>query len=148
MNLSCVFGSVLESMLLAAPSKNLFQQTAKSKFNLQIDFCEIERVGTSPCNRARSERFRQSGLTQDSIGGVSARNADRHGKISFGNRAVPDFVTAAPLPDQRAAGGAQQIPQRAIELRRHSACGRFGFAQRGNLQEQRFRSNIGMIVRQ
>jgi len=28
LNLSCVFGSVLESMLLADPSKNLFQQTA------------------------------------------------------------------------------------------------------------------------
>jgi hypothetical protein len=29
LNLSCVLGSVLESMLLSAPSKNLFQQTAR-----------------------------------------------------------------------------------------------------------------------
>src|ERR1700693_3481067 len=32
LTLSCVFGSVLESMLLADPSKNLFQQTASLLF--------------------------------------------------------------------------------------------------------------------
>jgi hypothetical protein len=73
--------------------------------------------------------------TQKRAGGVSAGNADGHGEVSLRDWAVPDFVTAAPLPDQRATGGAQQVPQRAIELRRHSAGSRFGFAQRGDLQE-------------
>ena len=95
-----------------------------------------------------SKRLGQTGLSQDSVGGMTTGNADRHSKIPLRDRAMPDFVTTASLPDQRAAGGPQQIPQGAIELRRHSACGRFGFAQRGDLQEQRFRSNVGMIVRQ
>ena len=57
-------------------------------------------------------------------------------------------LAASPLPDQRAAGSAQQIPQRAIEPRRHSARGRFGFAQRGDLQEQLIGCDIGVIVGQ
>lgn len=79
---------------------------------------------------------------------MTAGNADGHGEIPLRDRAVPDFVTAAPLPDHRAACGAQQIAQLAVELRRHSARGRPSFAQRGDLQEQRFRSNIRVIVRQ
>ncbi len=93
-----------------------------------------------------SKRLRQSGLSQDRVGGVAAGDADGHGKIPLRDRAMPDFVAATSLPDQRAAGGAQQIPQGAIELRRHSARGRFGFAQRSDLQKQRFRSDVGVIV--
>jgi hypothetical protein len=40
------------------------------------------------------------------------------------------------LPHEDAAGVAQQVPQRAVELRRHSDRSRFGFAQCGDLQEQ------------
>jgi hypothetical protein len=90
----------------------------------------------------------QSGLTLDGVGGVTAGNADRHCKVSLRDGAVPDFVAAASLPDQRAAGGAQQIPQRPIELRSHSARDRVCFAQRGDLEEQRFRRDIRVIVRQ
>jgi hypothetical protein len=43
------------------------------------------------------------------VGRVAAGNADRHGDISLGDRAVPDFVAALALPDLRAAGGAQQV---------------------------------------
>jgi hypothetical protein len=46
------------------------------------------------------------------------------------------LVAAAALPHEDAAGVAQQVPQRAVELRRHSDRSRFGFAQCGDLQEQ------------
>jgi hypothetical protein len=32
---------------------------------------------------------------------------------------MPDFVTAATLPNERAAGGSEQVSKSAIELRRH-----------------------------
>ena len=58
------------------------------------------------------------------------------------------LVATTSLPDEGAAGGAQQVPQRAVELRRHSDRGRFGFAQCGDLQEQRSGIDVRMIVRQ
>ena len=45
--------------------------------------------------------------------GVPTGNADGHREIPLCDRAVPDFVTAAPLPNQHAAGGAQQLSQLA-----------------------------------
>jgi hypothetical protein len=45
-------------------------------------------------------------------------------------------MAALALPDQSAAGGAQQVAQGPIELRGHSGRGGLGFAQRGDLQEQ------------
>lgn len=81
-----------------------------------------------PSRPTGSESLRQSSLTQDRIGSVAARDADWYREVTLGDRTVPNFVAAASLPDHRAAGGAQQIPQFAIELRRHSACDRFGFA--------------------
>jgi hypothetical protein len=42
----------------------------------------------------------------EGIGGVSARDADRHGKIPLGDGTVPDFVTAPALPDENAIGRA------------------------------------------
>jgi hypothetical protein len=77
---------------------------------------------------ANSERLGKSGLTQDSVRGVTAGNADRYREVSLRDRAVSDFVAASALPNQSTTCGAQQIPQRAIELRRHSARSRFGFA--------------------
>ncbi len=66
-----------------------------------------------------SEGFRQSGLTQNSIRSVPAWNAIWHGEIAIGDWAVPDLVAAFDLTDHRAAGGAREISQRAVELRRH-----------------------------
>lgn len=79
---------------------------------------------------------------------MATRNADRHREVSPGERAALDLVAAAALPHEGAAGGAQQVPQRAVELRRHSDHGRFGFAQCGDLQEQRSGIDPRMIVRQ
>ena len=70
-------------------------------------------------------------LAQYRIVGVTTRNADRHGKITFGDRTVPDFVTALALPDQRAAGVAQGL----VELRRHLRRSRFSFAQCSDLKK-------------
>lgn len=86
--------------------------------------------------RAGSERLGQSRLAQNGVGGVAARDADGHREIPLGDRAVPDFVAALALPDERAARFTQQIAQRPIELRRHSGCRRLGFAQSGDLQKQ------------
>ena len=71
--------------------------------------------------RKNSERLRQSGLAQNGVGGVAARDADRHREVSSGDRAVPDFVAALALSNHGAAGSAQQVPQRPVKLRRHSA---------------------------
>jgi hypothetical protein len=57
-------------------------------------------------------------------------------------------VAALSLANERAARGAQQVAQGPIELRRHSGSGRFGFAQRGDLQEQLARIDLGIIVGQ
>ena len=94
----------------------------------------------------RSERFGQASLTQNRVGGVAAGNPDRNRKVSLCDRAVPDFVAASPLPDEPAAGRAQQLPQGSVELRRHSADSRLGFAQGSDLQEQIARIDIGVIV--
>ena len=79
----------------------------------------VERPGCFVVWASAQKDYRQAGLTQDGVGGVAARNADGHRKISLRDRAVPDLVAAAPLSDQRTTGRAQQITQRAIELRRH-----------------------------
>jgi len=73
---------------------------------------------------------------------------DRHRKAALGDRAVPDFMAAAALADQGAASGAQQVAQCTVELWRHSGCNGLGFAQRSNLQEQRARIDVRVIVRQ
>jgi hypothetical protein len=57
-------------------------------------------------------------------------------------------MAAFALSDQGAACGAQQFPQRAVELRRHSCSREFGFAKRGNLEKQGSRINVWMIVGQ
>src|SRR5665213_1532944 len=64
-----------------------------------------------------SKGLRQSGLTEDCIGGVTARDSERHWKISLRYRAVPDFVTALPLTHQRAAGCTQQVTQGAVAIK-------------------------------
>ena len=80
-----------------------------------------------------SERLGQARLTQDSIGGVTAGNTDGHSEIPLRDRAVPDFVAALALPDERASRRTQQLPQSAVELRSHSGGGRFGFPERCDL---------------
>jgi hypothetical protein len=40
LNLSCILGSVLESMLLMDPSKNLFQQTVRALLDLSDGLVE------------------------------------------------------------------------------------------------------------
>ncbi len=77
---------------------------------------------------ASSKRFGQARLAQNGICGVTTWNTDRHREIPLRDGTVPDFVTTTPLPNERATGGAQQVPQRAIKLRRHSTHNRFGFA--------------------
>jgi isochorismate hydrolase len=52
---------------------------------------------------AVSERLGQAGLTQDSIGGVSAGIPIGTAKVSPRDRAIPDFMAAAALADQAAA---------------------------------------------
>ncbi len=53
-----------------------------------------------------SKRLRQPSLAQDRVGGVATGNADWDGKIPLGDWAMPDFVAALALPDERAPGGA------------------------------------------
>ena len=59
---------------------------------------------------------------------MAAWDADRHREIPLGDRAALDFVAALALANKRAAGGAQQFSQRAVELRRHLRYGGLGFA--------------------
>ena len=121
--------------------------------------------------------FGQSGLPQDGVGGVAARDADRHGEIPLCDGAMPNFVAALALSDKNTARAAQQFAQGLVELRRHlehdseKACpgldpgwilvfgqnhaplntlrrGRFSFAQCSDLEEQRGRIDVRMIVRQ
>ena len=49
------------------------------------------------------------------------------------------------MPRHRGPNLISSRPIRTIEPRRHSARGRFSFAQRGDLQEQRFRRDIRMV---
>src|SRR5580765_7580673 len=60
-------------------------------------------------------------LAKDSVGSVTTRDADRDREVSLGDRAMPDFVTAAPLSDKPATGGSEQLAKGTIELRRHQA---------------------------
>jgi hypothetical protein len=58
-------------------------------------------------------------------------------------------ISWLPLPCRTSVQpAAQQITQRPVKLRRHSDRDRLGFAQGGDLQEQGFRIDAGMIVRQ
>jgi hypothetical protein len=98
--------------------------------------------------RFRLERFGESGLSQNRVGGVSAWYPDGNREVSCGYRTMPDFMAALTLPHKRAACGQQQFPEHPVELRRHSGGGQFGFAQRGDLEKDRGRIQIGMIVRQ
>lgn len=90
----------------------------------------------------------KASLTQDGIGSVPTGNANGHREISLGDRAVPDFVTALALPYHSTTRRSQKIPQRPVELRRHSSAQRLGFAQGGDLQKQISRVETRMIVRQ
>ena len=49
------------------------------------------------------------------------------------------------MPRHRGPNLISSRPIHTIELRRHSARGRFSFAQRGDLQEQRFRRDIKVV---
>jgi hypothetical protein len=55
----------------------------------------------------RSKRLRQTGLTQNCVCGVAARDADWYRKVSPRYRAVPDFMAALALTDQDASGGTE-----------------------------------------
>ena len=94
-----------------------------------------------------SERLGQPGLPENGVRGVTARDTDWHGEAAGRDWAAPDLVTALALPDQRAAGRAQEIAQPNIELRGHSSGERLGFAQRGKLKKDRSRFDAGVIVR-
>jgi hypothetical protein len=83
-----------------------------------------------------SKRLRQTGLAQNSVGGVAARDSNRHREISLGDRAMPNLVAALALPHHHAARGTQQVAQGSVELRRHLRRGGLCFTQRGDLQEQ------------
>src|SRR5580704_6803643 len=66
-----------------------------------------------------SKGFRQPCLPENGIGGVTARDADRDWKIALRDRAIPDFVAPFALAHERTTSRSQQIPQSAVELRRH-----------------------------
>ena len=71
--------------------------------------------------RRGSEGLGEAGLTQNGVGRVTARDTDRHGEASLRNRALPDYVAAASLADQRTTGFPKKLPEFPIELRRHQA---------------------------
>jgi hypothetical protein len=60
-------------------------------------------------------------LAQNGIGCVATWDADWDGKVSLRDRAVPDFVTAFALANQRTAGAPQKVAQRSVKLRGHHA---------------------------
>jgi hypothetical protein len=97
---------------------------------------------------ASSKSFWQADLTQDGIRRVTARYSNRHGKVSLGNWAAPDFMAAFALADHEATRTAQEIAQRFVKLRSHSGRGWFGLAQRRNLQKQICRIDVWVIVGQ
>jgi len=66
-------------------------------------------------------------------------------EISSRDRAVPDLMAAAALPNESAARRAQQLPQLAIKLRRHSGQRLLGFAQRSDLNEYRCRVHAFLL---
>ena len=78
--------------------------------------------------RLNSKCLWQARLPQDAVRRVAACNAERNRKVSLCNRAIPDFVTALALADQRAACRPKQLSQCAVELGRHSGGQRFCFA--------------------
>jgi hypothetical protein len=100
------------------------------------------------CQEPESKCFRQSGLAKNCVRGVAAWDADRHGEVPLGDRAVPDFVAAFALPHEHTTCIAQQIAQRTVELRSHSGGDRFGFFQRRDLKEQIGGIDAGVVVRQ
>jgi hypothetical protein len=60
---------------------------------------------------------------------MSARNPERDREISLGDWAVPDFVAALSLTNDRAPRGAKQLSESAVELWSHLDGSRFCFAQ-------------------
>jgi hypothetical protein len=94
-----------------------------------------------------SKRLRQTRLAKNGVRGVSARDSDRNGEISTGDRTAPDFMAASSLPDERTAGLSQQISQEAVERLRHSGRRGHRFAQGDDLDENRARFDVGVIVR-
>ncbi len=79
---------------------------------------------------------------------MAARNSNRHRKISPRYWTIPDFIAPLALASQSAFSGAQQLPERAIELRSHLGRDRFSVAQRSDLQVDRCRIDARMVVRQ
>jgi hypothetical protein len=96
---------------------------------------------------AGSERLRQPCLAKNGVRGVTAGYSDRHRKRPLGDRAVPDFVAAFPLPNKATSRGTQQVAKCAVKLGGHLGGGRLGFAQRRDLQIERSRIGVGVVVR-
>ncbi len=95
-----------------------------------------------------SECLWKASLTKNGICGVAARNVDWNGEVPVRDWAVPNLVTALALANQTATRQAEQIAQGAVKLWRDSSGSRFGFAQRGDLQEYRRRVDARVVVRQ
>lgn len=79
---------------------------------------------------------------------MAAYDTERHGKVSAGDGAAPDFVAALTLARERALRRAQKLAQRPVELRSHSGDRGLGFAQGGELQIERGGIDPGMVVGQ
>lgn len=95
----------------------------------------------------KSERLGQSGLAQDRIGGVAARNADRHRKFRpvIGLRQI----SWLPLPCRTSEQPALRSTRAStVKLRRHSRREWFGFAQLSDLKEEVGGIHTGMVVGQ
>ena len=59
---------------------------------------------TSPNKTSKQPRsFWQTSLSQNRIGGMSARDSNWHRKVRFGHQVVPNFVTTLALPDHLAS---------------------------------------------
>jgi len=63
--------------------------------------------------------LRKTRILENAIRGVSDHRILRHREFPIGDRAVPNFVRAFPLPKQRTSGGAQKPDKRWIEVCAH-----------------------------
>ena|SRR5579871_627614 len=105
--------------------------------------------GNDGTKKARaSKRLRKSRLFEDAVRGVSAHDTDGNRKSPIGDWALPDFVAAFALPDERATSLAQQVTNIAIVGRSHSGGRDGGLALDDQLNHHLVRLDARMIVRQ
>ena len=105
-------------------------------------------VAKVPAVSTNSERLRQTSLTQNGIRRMPTRNVYWHSKALLRDRAMPDFVASFALPYECAARRSKEVAKRAVKLRSHLRRSPLCFAQRGDLDEHRFRIGFWVVVAQ